>query len=308
LSYTHVPREALKFGSLLLVVGLSGAGKSVTIDTFADLGFLTAQNLPVQLLESFAELLRSSGESVSGASLSLDVDSESKQEQLLLVLSRVSRGTVLPIIIFLDATTETIIRRYALTRRPHPSFDPELDNTLEDAIERERSRLFALREMAHILIDTSEMNVHDLRAVIRSYAASPSKGTSQVLRVNFLSFGFKHGVPIDCDILIDTRFLPNPFFVDALREKTGLDVEVQSHVFASGVAHSFVERYLSLLEFLLPQFAASGKSYLNIGVGCTGGRHRSVAVSTKLANDLAQHDLPVQILVGAKHRDIAKPQ
>jgi UPF0042 nucleotide-binding protein len=213
-----------------------------------------------------------------------------------------------PTIVFLDAKVETIVKRYGQTRRPHPGFDLQLDKTLQDAIVRERDRLFPLREMANTLIDSSELTVHDLRAEIRSFASSCKGSTSSAMRVNFLSFGFKHGVPIDCDLVVDVRFLPNPYFVDELREKTGIDPAVNEYVFQSGAAEQFIAHYADLLSFLLPEFAKSGKSYVNVGVGCTGGRHRSVAVSGALAKVLGGRIPAEQYLVSVKHRDVEKAQ
>lgn len=305
-------------GSVVLVVGLSGAGKSVAMDSLSDLGFFTVENLPVPLFKNFADFLNTSrkgfirtglsGERHSRAALSLDIDTRIKQEQLATILSALKASGETPRILFLDAKVETIVKRYGQTRRPHPGFDPQKDKTLEDAVTRERNRLFPLREISSLVIDTTELTVHDLRAEIKSFVGMFAAELTRPMRVNFLSFGFKHGVPIDCDFVVDVRFLPNPFFVEALKPKTGLDAEVAEFVFDSGAAQAFADRYLELMKFLLPQFVQAGKSYVNIGVGCTGGRHRSVAISEWMAGALAAALERAQFVVGVKHRDVEKPQ
>jgi UPF0042 nucleotide-binding protein len=307
-SATHEPSHGSPVGALVLVAGLSGAGKSVAIDTLSDLGFFSVENLPVPLFKNFVEFLAKSGAKHARAALSLDLDSRIKLEQLISILKSLRAEARSPTIVFLDAKVETIVKRYGQTRRPHPGFDLQLDKTLQDAIVRERDRLFPLREMANTLIDSSELTVHDLRAEIRSFASSCKGSTSSAMRVNFLSFGFKHGVPIDCDLVVDVRFLPNPYFVDELREKTGIDPAVNEYVFQSGAAEQFIAHYADLLSFLLPEFAKSGKSYVNVGVGCTGGRHRSVAVSGALAKVLGGRIPAEQYLVSVKHRDVEKAQ
>ncbi len=298
--------------SIVLVVGLSGAGKSAAMDTLSDLGFVSVEHLPVPLFKNFLEFLTRSSKPVQKAALSMDLDTVLKQEQLLSLLvsmrgeARALEGLSLAVL-FLDAKVETIIRRYGQTRRPHPGFDPDRDKTIEETICRERDRLFPLREVADRVIDTSELNVHQLRSEVRDFAASCHEGPTKPMRVTFLSFGFKHGVPIDCDLLADVRFLPNPYFVDLLRDFSGLDTPVAEFVFESGVATDFAGRYMDLLGFLLPKFVESGKSYVTIGVGCTGGRHRSVALCEWMAKQLAERLPSAQFVIGAKHRDIHAP-
>ncbi|RIL10517.1 MAG: hypothetical protein DCC75_04175, partial [Proteobacteria bacterium] len=204
--------------------------------------------------------------------------------------------------------TETIVKRYGQTRRPHPGFNPEKDKTLEEAIEREKNRLFPLREISNLVIDTTERNVHDLRREIKSFAESVASGIKRPLRINFLSFGFKHGVPIDCDLVVDVRFLPNPFFVEGLSNKTGHETEVIEYVMRNQAAGEFVTRYLDMLAYLIPLYANSGKPYLNIGVGCTGGRHRSVVLAEALASEMLKKAGERQHFVSVKHRDLDKPQ
>ena len=293
---------------LVLVAGLSGAGKSVAIDTLSDLGFYTVENLPVPLLPSFIEFTRQSPARFARTALSLDIDSREKQDLLKQFLKdwAIAKGPCKLELVFLDCKAEVIVKRYGQTRRPHPGFNPATDSTLEDAIEREKQRLFEIREISSMVIDSSELNVHDLRREIRSLAEMTSHTAAGNISVNFLSFGFRHGVPIDCDLIVDARFLPNPFFIDGLREKTGKDQEVIEYVMKRDEAQQFITRYTSLLEFLLPQYIHAGKLYLNIGVGCTGGRHRSVAISEELAVRLRNNLASEKCLISVKHRDIGK--
>jgi UPF0042 nucleotide-binding protein len=294
----------LPLNAIILVVGLSGAGKSATLDALADEGFLTVENLPVPLLKNFIEFLSTSSKPSPLAALSLNLDSHLKAEQLLTILKALAPVTNRPSILYLDAKVETIIKRYGQTRRPHPGFSPARDKTVEEAVIRERDGLFPLRERADYLIDTSELNVHQLRSAIRDLAKQIAPHAKRPLRITFLSFGFKYGVPIDCDLLLDVRFLPNPFFVDSLTRMSGLDAEVISFVTRTGEAQEVVQNYTDFLCTLLPKFIASGRHYLNVGVGCTGGQHRSVVIAENLAQLLSSQFSSGEILVGAKHRDI----
>lgn len=293
-------------GNFVIVSGLSGAGKSAAMDAFADLGFFTIENLPVALLFNFMEFLTRSSSKIKRAAVSVDTDTHIKREQLVSVLSSLGEEKRSPFVFFLDCSNEVIVKRYGQTRRPHPNFNPEKDNTLEDAINRERRRLSSIRDIASLVLDTSELNVHELRREVRTLAESLEPRAERKVRINFVSFGFKHGVPIDCDLLVDVRFLPNPYFVDELKDKTGLDEEVVKFVMAGGGAQILIDQYSGMLKSLLPFYTESGKSYLNIGVGCTGGKHRSVAVSERLADKLRNDLDPQGYLVGVKHRDSEK--
>lgn len=288
--------------SLVLVTGMSGAGKSTASAALADLGFFVIDNLPVPLFMPFLEISSGAGRKYSRTALLMDVDSKDKQQELLAILSCLGAEADRIELIFLDCRNEVILRRYHETRRPHPVFDPLRDQSLQDTISRERERLLPLAERASLRIDTSEMTPHDLKREIRAFADRLAPGPGRSTRVNFLSFGFKHGIPPDCDLIADVRFLPNPYFAPGLKERTGLDREVRDYVFASPDAGDFVRRYAELLEFLLPKYIFEGKSYLNIGLGCTGGRHRSVAIAEELHRRFAGKEL----LVSVKHRDIEK--
>lgn len=290
--------------SLILVTGLSGAGKSTAMDLLSDSGYYVVDNLPVPLLEQFLAFSITQEDRYHNTALLLAVDSQDNRTQLLKFLETATPRSHLKVI-FLDADNRSILRRYSETRRPHPGFDPLKDKTLEDTISRERARLQPIKERADLVIDTSTFNIHALKRELREFLLRASgEGSNRALRVNFLSFGFKNGLPLDCDLVVDVRFLRNPHFVEELRERTGLEKEVADYIFASPDAGEFVDKYSTLLEFLLPRYQFEGKAYVNIGVGCTGGKHRSVAIAEALSKRIDSGAFNVSV----KHRDLPKSE
>jgi len=283
-----------------MVTGLSGAGKSSAMALLSDCGYYVVDNLPVPLLGQFFDFSTGAVARYRNTALLIDVDSRESRMQLLSVIQAKGARPANLKVIFLDADDQSIVRRYSETRRPHPGFDPEKDTTLTDTISRERARLQPIKESADFLVDTSSFNIHALRRELREFLNTLGVGGRSALRINFLSFGFKHGVPLDCDLIVDVRFLRNPHFVDHLRQQDGRDAPVKDYVFETPEASEFVNRYTDLLAFLLPKYQAEGKAYLNIGIGCTGGKHRSVAI----AEALAQKPELTSYLVSVKHRDI----
>ncbi len=284
--------------ALLFIAGVSGAGKSKAADAISDLGFFNIENLPIQLLSEFISYTRGESPHFNKIVLIPDIRTETAMGQLLSMMDRLEPRKKAHLV-FLDCANDTIIRRYSETRRPHPSFDPVKDKTLVDAVLRERSLLTQVRERAHLLLDTTELTIHDLKRALTAYVESIAANTDYLLRVNFLSFGFKYGVPVDCDTIIDARFLPNPYFVENLREFDGTNSDVAAYVLGSPQGAEFVKRYTELLSYLIPQYIHGGKAYLNVGIGCTGGKHRSVAIAEELTKRL-KHPA---YLVSAKHRD-----
>jgi len=295
-SFSHIDH----IESLILVTGLSGAGKSSAMDLLEDSGYFVIDNLPVPLLHHFLAFSSSVGGRYSHTALLLDVDSQDSRHQLMPLLDPKAPRPANLKIIFLDSETRAIVRRYSETRRPHPGFDPVKDKTLEDTIQRERSRLQPIKEAADLVVDTSNMNIHALKRELRDFLQTLGTGKGRSMLVNFLSFGFKKGAPIDCDLIADVRFLKNPHFVEDLRDQDGRDQAVRDYVFSSPDAVDFVDRYAELLRFLVPKYQFEGKAYLNIGIGCTGGKHRSVAIAEALSARIDQN----QYLVSVKHRDI----
>lgn len=289
------------FDSLVLVTGVSGAGKSTAMHLLSDTGYYVVDNLPVPLLANFLTFSESAGTRFRKTALLIDIDSAENQQLLMRLLAVRSSTAPNVRLIFLDAETSVVVRRYSETRRPHPAFDPEQDDSIQDAIFRERERLQPIKERADLLLDTSDCTVHELKRRLRDFLKTlGSKVHTYGLRVNFLSFGFKYGVPIDCDLVADVRFLTNPHFVESLRTLTGRDAAVRDYVFQSADAGEFVNRYRDLLAFLLPRYHTEGKAYVNIGIGCTGGQHRSVAIAEALCASMAGEPY----LVSVRHRDI----
>ena len=290
------------FESLILIAGISGAGKSKALDVLADLGYFNLENLPVPLLRDFITFSRSAPGRFRKTVLLADIDSRDKLNEFMEFVSKLSPQKGKLHLIFMDCAKDTILKRYSETRRPHPSFDPARDKTLEDAIIRERQRLSPFLERANLLVDTTNLTIHDLKRELKGFCDSLSAEKDRTIRINFLSFGFKYGAPLDCDLVVDVRFLPNPYFMEHLREKDGREPEVASYVKTSPTCEEFLVRYTSLLEFLVPQYIFEGKYYLNIGVGCTGGKHRSVAVAEELSRRIHHEDY----LISVKHRDAGR--
>ena len=287
---------------IVVVTGLSGAGKSQAIRALEDLGYLCVDNLPTALLPAFADLtVRSAGGAggVGASAAVLDVRDPHFLAAFPAALGRLrERADLRTVVLFIEASDETLVRRYSETRRPHPLAP---DRSVLEGILEERGRLGAIKGGADRVINTSDLTVHELRAVFTELFRS---GAAARLVVTLISFGYKHGVPLESDLLFDVRFLPNPHFVPQLRPRTGVDPEVQRYVGGLDAAQDFLNRVTDLLRFLLPQYAGEGKSYLTIGIGCTGGRHRSVAIVERLRRRMA--DLgSIHLLV--KHRDITTP-
>jgi RNase adapter protein RapZ len=282
----------------VVLTGLSGSGKSQAIRALEDLGYFCVDNLPVSLLPMFAELTLRAGTEISRAAVVVDVREGRMLKEFPGIYRKLkSRKNLSPVLIFLEAAEPALVRRFSETRRPHP-LSP--DRSAIEGIREEREAMLPIRKLADHVIDTSEMTVHELRHTFTCVAAGRTPGAQLVVTV--LSFGFKHGIPVDSDLLFDVRFLPNPHFVPELRPPTGRDAEVVRYLERSSATHEFLEHTLNLLKFLIPQYVHEGKAYLTIGIGCTGGRHRSVAISEALKKGLS--GIP-GVRVRVKHRDIA---
>ncbi len=280
---------------VVVVTGLSGSGKSTAIKAFEDLDYFCVDNLPVVLLPEFLNLREKSSEDLYHVALGMDIRERSFLESYPRVFSELrERGTNLEIL-FLEAVDEALQRRFSQTRRKHPLVGT---GTVLDRIRAERERLKDLKGMATRVIDTSNLNVHELKRMIsRLYTVYPEDDT---LHVNVLSFGFKYGVPAEADIVMDVRFLPNPFFIKELRDLNGTQDPVIRFVMQQGHTQIFLDKFTELVNYLLPRYREEGKNYLTIAVGCTGGKHRSVVVSEQLKVQLAGLGYPVT----AGHRDV----
>lgn len=281
----------------IVVTGLSGSGKSTALGVLEDLGFYCVDNLPVALLPRFVELWRASDGELSRAAFGIDVRAGHFLDDVPRVFQELRAGGVELEVLYLEASDDVLVRRYSETRRRHPAEDA---SGIAGAIRRERTLLQTLRERADRIVDTSAFTVHELRDRLRELIEGQAGGPT--LTVTFVSFGYKYGLPIDLDLAFDCRFLPNPFFVDVLRSGTGTDPGVRDFVLASDGAEEFLDRVVGLLRFALPRYQREGKTYLTIGIGCTGGRHRSVVLVETLRARLA--DTGYRIMV--RHRDMAR--
>jgi RNase adapter protein RapZ len=280
---------------VLVLTGMSGAGRSTAAKVLEDLGYTVIDNLPPQLITGAVD---HHGVTEGRRRLALVIDSRGglPVEEIRTAIRDLEQQGIRTLLLFLDAEDEMIIRRYEENRRPHPL----AKGNLTESIAAERLMLDPLREESDTVIDTTELNVHQLRDRI---ADQFSEGTPErPMRVSLTSFGFKHGSPRDTDLLFDVRFLPNPHWVPELRPFRGTDQPVADYVLGSDDAQEFLQRVEGLLEFLIPRFAAEGKSYLTIGIGCTGGHHRSVALAEALGAWLSAHDIDARV----RHRDAEK--
>ncbi|HXW04880.1 MAG TPA: RNase adapter RapZ [Vicinamibacterales bacterium] len=298
----HAARRAARTAvqsRFVVLTGLSGSGKSQAIRALEDLGYFCVDNLPVTLLPMLAELTLRAGSEISRAAVVVDVREGRLLQDFPAIYRRLrAMRNLHPVLIFLEAGEPTLVRRFSETRRPHPLAP---DRSAIEGIREERKAMRAIRRMADHVVDTSSMTVHELRHVFTGVASGRAPGSQQLV-VTILSFGFKHGIPVDSDLLFDVRFLPNPHFVPGLRPHTGRDREVVRYLDRSEATHDFLRHTLNLLKFLIPQYVGEGKSYLTIGIGCTGGRHRSVAIAEALKKGLA--GIP-GVRLRVVHRDIA---
>lgn len=288
---------------VVVITGMSGAGRSTALRALEDLGFFCVDNLPTLLVEQTVATCEHGG--MRRLALGIDVRVGSFLEGAGQALEQLAASGRTVHVIFLDASDEALLRRYSSTRRPHPLSTVEPAGPAGAVLEGvllERERLAPLRAMASRVLDTTRLSVHELRRrIIADFG--PGAGRSDRMRTRVMSFGFKYGVPVDADLSLDVRFIDNPFFIDGLRPLSGLDSPVASFVLDRPDTQSFLERALALLEFLLPRYEAEGKSYLTMAIGCTGGRHRSVAIAERIAEELRRR-LAVQVDVS--HRDIGE--
>jgi RNase adapter protein RapZ len=277
---------------LVIITGLSGSGKASALKAFEDLGYYCVDNLPVDLIPRFAELAVQSAE-IRRTALVVDVREGSKLERLPTIVKSVKR-LIPTMVIFLEATDSSLLRRYSETRRPHPF---GADTPVRSSLGAERRHLKPIRAIADWVIDTSKFNVHELRAHLTE--RFQKKSSDKNLLVSCVSFGFKHGVPDDADLVFDVRFLPNPHFVPEFRPLTGRDPRVAKYIRSFPQTQEFINRISDLLIYLLPHYVREGKSYLTISFGCTGGQHRSVMIAEDVSQLLRKAGYRVKVV----HRD-----
>ena len=280
----------------MIITGLSGAGRSQAADDLEDLGWFVIDNLPTELIPKVVELVRAPRSETPR--VALVVGAGARHAELLPNLNALRASGARVRQLYLEASTEVLVRRYESSRRRHPLLAP--GEGLAEAIERERDLLEAVREKADVVVDTSNLNVHELHDRIVGLFGETELDAGMQTRV--VSFGYKHGLPVDVDLVLDCRFLPNPHWEEELRPQTGLDAPVRDFVLGQEAAGAFLEHLEALLDLLLPAYVAEGKAYLTIAFGCTGGRHRSVVIAEAVAELLRARGLPPVIV----HRDLEK--
>jgi UPF0042 nucleotide-binding protein len=279
-----------------IVTGMSGAGRSSTADVLEDLGFFVIDNLPPALIPKVAEL----GRDREGSRFALVVDTRAGEylPDLESALAELRETGARTRVLFLDASDEVLVRRFDATRRRHPVADA---NRVSEGIARERELLEEIKGQADIVVDTSDLNVHELRDRLREIIGEPADMPSG-LQINVVSFGYKHGLPLDVDLVFDCRFLPNPHWIDSLRPLPGTDTKVRRYVMKQEETEKFLEELTGLFSLLLPAYVREGKSYLSIGVGCTGGRHRSVVIAAEIGRLLERLGFRARV----HHRDLER--
>lgn len=283
---------------LVVITGLSGSGKSLAANCLEDLGFFCVDNLPVGLILPFHNLIQRSGEQLSHAALVIDARERAFLEQFPRVFNELKDKRIPIQLLFLECSDDVLKRRFSESRRPHPLAGPR--GTLEEAIASERLALAPLRELADRIIQTSNFTSHELRAFLKNAYGTISE--QNVPNVNLVSFGFKYGIPTEADLLFDVRFMANPFFVDDLRHLDGRTDEVQAFLARESQVDEFLERVQSLMDFLVPLYGEEGKTYLTVGLGCTGGKHRSVAMAERMGRYFKERNVPCAV----SHRDLGR--
>jgi UPF0042 nucleotide-binding protein len=292
----------------VVITGFSGAGKSQAMACFEDAGYFCVDNLPPEMIGQLAELFEHEGSKVERAAVVSDVRGGTYFDGLVKVLDELAARGIPHRLLYLEASEDVLLNRYKETRRRHPLADTgdgenaAVGGQVSRAIDSERELLEPLRERAHVSIDTTDLSASRLRKVVADKMLP--RGSVGKLAVTFLTYGFKHGAPRDADLLFDVRFLPNPHYEADLRPLTGLDEPVRRYVSSSDGIEEFYAHLIPLLDYLLPQYEAEGKAHLTVGIGCTGGRHRSVVIAERLAR---QYEETGSYLVDVVHRDIDKP-
>ncbi|WP_165846234.1 RNase adapter RapZ [Candidatus Cryosericum odellii] len=281
---------------LVIVTGLSGAGKTKTMGYLEDLGYYAMDNLPISLMSQFLDLASQTDGRISKIAVALDVRSSGFKTQFHSMLQRLRARDVHPRVIFLDASSRVLVNRFSETRRRHPL----PGSTVSESIRNERELLAEVRDLSSVIIDTTDLTVAELKDRVREAILGSQQ--SQALTINIVSFGYKNGLPIDLDLLFDVRFLPNPYYDEHLAHRTGFDKGVILYVLREPYAREFFTRLADFVDFVLPRYQEEGKSYLTVGIGCTGGRHRSVVI----ANMLYHHLKPQAKAVHVFHRDLQK--
>ncbi len=292
-----VTKEKKGQASVVVVTGLSGAGKTSALNVLEDLGYFCIDNLPAAFLPKFLELSGNFSTTIKGIALVMDLREEHFLKSFPGLYREIKKSSVALELIFLEADDQSLIKRYSETRRKHPI---AVKGSVPQAVVRERELLQEIRSLASCRVDTSNFTIHQFKEYIRKIVTAGDHAVG--MDISLLSFGFRNGLPLEADIVMDVRFLPNPYFIDAMRSQSGLDQGVREYVLGHPVSRSFTERFLALLKMLIPEYLREGKSYLTVAVGCTGGHHRSVAIVSVLGDLLREEGYEIALV----HRDLKK--
>ncbi len=280
----------------VIITGLSGAGKSLTANCLEDMGYYCVDNLPIKLIPVFCDLISRSASEIAKVALVIDIREGAFLQDFPDIVNQLRAEDRDVFILYLDSSDEVLLRRFSESRRPHPLSQ---SGSLEEGIRREREALAPVRERADKIIDTTKFNVHELKRYLLDWFEAKRQ---DALFVSVVSFGYKYGVPTDSDMIFDVRFLPNPNFQDDLKALSGLDGEVAAFMDSSEEYREYYGRVYSLMQFLMPKFVKEGKNYVTLSIGCTGGRHRSVAMAQRLGDDLERAGHRVRTV----HRDMGR--
>ncbi len=286
----------MKTKKIFIITGLSGSGKSTAIAAFEDAGYYCVDNMPVELLPKFLDLPMKNDPEILGFAFVMDIRAISFLNRFSSIYSLLKSKGYMPEIIFIEADEDVLLQRSSQTRRHHPVAH---DASLIQSIRSEKKKMLPIRRMSHRIINSSDLNVHQLKSEIISIAGKDEEKLLE-MKINILSFGFKYGIPLEADLVIDMRFLKNPYFISDLRHQDGESDDVKGFVLSLPETRTFLDKYLSLLDFLIPHYKKEGKAYLTIAVGCTGGRHRSVAIARRIFEHLNTEGFESGIV----HRDI----
>jgi len=285
----------MKDDRFLIITGISGSGKTVVSHFLEDLGYYCVDNLPAKLIPSLVELWQREEVEIRKIALVVDMREPGFLSDFPAAVEEIKKR-IRPKIIFLEASDETLLKRFSETRRPHPLTKKK---SVIEGIRLERKRLAPIKKMADDVFDTSSTNISQLKELLTRRLV---KGRTPTMQIVVVSFGYKYGVPLDADLIFDTRFLPNPFYVDNLRDKTGKSPSVRAYVLHSADSREFRDRLFPFIDYLIPKFVAEGKSYLTIAIGCTGGKHRSVVIAEELRGYLSKRRYDIKVY----HRDVFK--